>query len=97
VLNLFSTAVMIQLGRVYAGLMVEMQPTNAKLRQRAEEMVVKLTGCDTAIAAHALARSGGKVKLAVLVVAGLDVSDAKTFLEQSGGSLRAALATVRGD
>ncbi len=97
VLNLFSTAVMIQLGRVYAGLMVEMQPTNAKLRQRAEQMVVKLTGCDAAIAAHALARSGGKVKLAALVVAGVDVADAMTLLERSGGSLRAALATVRGD
>jgi N-acetylmuramic acid 6-phosphate etherase len=97
VLNLFSTAVMIQLGRVYAGLMVEMQPTNAKLRQRAEQMVVKLTGCDAAIAAHALARSGGKVKLAVLVVAGVDVADAMTLLERSGGSLRAALAAVRVD
>lgn len=97
VLNLFSTAVMIQLGRVYAGLMVEMQPTNAKLRQRAEQMVVKLTGCDAAIAAHALARSGGKVKLAVLVVAGVDVDDAEQLLEQSGGSLRAALAAVHGD
>ena len=97
VLNLFSTAVMIQLGRVYAGLMVEMQPTNAKLRQRAEQMVVKLTGCDAAIAAHALARSGGKVKLAVLVVAGVDVAGAETLLDRSGGSLRAALATVRGD
>lgn len=97
VLNLFSTAVMIQLGRVYAGLMVEMQPTNAKLRQRAEQMVVKLTGCDAAIAAHALARSGGKVKLAALVVAGVDVAEAMTLLERSGGSLRAALATVRGD
>lgn len=88
---------MIQLGRVYAGLMVEMQPTNAKLRQRAEQMVVKLTGCDAAIAAHALARSGGKVKLAVLVVAGVDVAGAETLLDRSGGSLRAALATVRGD
>ena len=46
VLNLFSTLVMIRLGRVYRGLMVQMRATNAKLRRRAEIMVAQITGCD---------------------------------------------------
>lgn len=96
VLNLFSTAVMIQLGRVYRGLMVDMHPTNAKLRQRAEQMVVRLTGCDAAAAADALARTGSNVKLAVLVVGGVSVADAQAMLDRCGGKLRAALAEARG-
>ena len=96
VLNLFSTAVMVQLGRVYRGLMVDMRPTNAKLRQRAEEMVVRLTGCDAAIAADALARTGSDVKLAVLVASGLSVADAQALINRCGGNLRTALAELRG-
>jgi N-acetylmuramic acid 6-phosphate etherase len=96
VLNLLSTAVMIQLGRVYRGLMVDMRPTNAKLRQRAEQMVARLTGCDPAIAADALLRAGSDVKLAVLVVQGMSVDDARVLISQSGGNLRAALDAARG-
>ena len=96
VLNLFSTAVMTQLGRVYRGLMVDMHPTNAKLRQRAEQMVVRLTGCGAAAAADALARTGSNVKLAVLVVGGVSVAEAQALLDRCGGSLRGALAEARG-
>jgi N-acetylmuramic acid 6-phosphate etherase len=96
VLNLLSTAVMIQLGRVYRGLMVDMRPTNAKLRQRAEQMVARLTGCDPAVAADALLRAGSDVKLAVLVVQGMSVDDARVLIGQSGGNLRAALDAARG-
>jgi N-acetylmuramic acid 6-phosphate etherase len=95
VLNLFSTAVMIQLGRVYRGLMVDMRPTNAKLRQRAEQMVVKLTGCESGVAADALLRAGRDVKLAVLVVQGMSVDDARALIGQSRGNLRAALDAAR--
>ncbi len=96
VLNLLSTAMMIQLGRVYRGLMVDMRPTNAKLRQRAEQMVARLTGCDPAVAADALLRAGSDVKLAVLVVQGMSVDDARVLIGKSGGSLRAALDAARG-
>src|SRR5262249_3656724 len=48
VLNLFSTAVMVKLGRVYRGLMVHMQARNAKLRRRAEAMVRHIVGCSEA-------------------------------------------------
>ena len=45
VLNLFSTAVMVKLGRVYRGLMVDIQARNAKLRRRAEAIVGEIVGC----------------------------------------------------
>jgi hypothetical protein len=53
VLNLFSTLLMIRLGRVYRGLMVHMRATNAKLRHRAAEMVDMITGCGMEAAARA--------------------------------------------
>lgn len=96
-LNIFSTAVMVQLGRVYRGLMVDMRPTNAKLRKRAEQMVVQLTGCDSSTAADAVARTGSEVKLAVLVVNGLAFDEAAALLERSGGNLRSALASLGRD
>jgi N-acetylmuramic acid 6-phosphate etherase len=95
-LNIFSTAVMVRLGRVYRGLMVDMRPTNAKLRQRAVEMVARLTDCDQATAADALLKAGGEMKLAVLVLNGLAVEEAVSLLAQSDGNLRTALDKVRG-
>src|SRR5258708_27000988 len=45
-LNLLSTLLMISLGRVYDGLMVDVQAVNEKLVRRREEMLIRLTGCD---------------------------------------------------
>ena len=92
VLNLFSTLVMIRLGRVYAGLMVDMRATNAKLRRRGARMVADIAGCAEAEAEAALGRANGDLKLAVLLAAGLDPAEARDRLEAAGGNLRAALA-----
>src|SRR5262249_52908866 len=54
VLNLFSTAVMVKLGRVYRGLMVDMRARNAKLRRRAEAIVGEIVQCPAADAARYL-------------------------------------------
>lgn len=94
-LNIFSTAVMLQLGRVYRGLMVDMRPTNAKLRKRAERMVARLAECDSQMAADALATSKGELKLAVLVAMGVDARKAAPLLEESDGNLRAAIASLK--
>jgi N-acetylmuramic acid 6-phosphate etherase len=94
VLNLFSTLVMIRLGRVYQGLMVDMRATNAKLRHRAVRMLRHLSGRDEAAVQQALARADGKVKLARLVLEGLDPAAAQALLDRHGGSLRAALAAL---
>jgi len=92
-LNAISTAVMIRLGFVYRGLMVEMRPTNAKLRERAVRMVVSLTGADDAAARAALEAAGGVIKLAtVMLLRSLDRAGAEAALAKAGGNLRRALA-----
>src|SRR5215472_18430093 len=58
-LNLLSSLAMIRLGRVYAGLMVEVQATNAKLAARRERMVMQLTGKDESEVRGARQRAGG--------------------------------------
>ena len=66
VLNLFSTAVMVKMGRVYRGLMVDMRARNAKLRRRAETIVSEIVRCPEGDAARYLEQAEGDVKTAVL-------------------------------
>ena len=91
VLNLVSSTVMVMLGRVHRGLMVDMQAKNAKLRLRAMRMVRALTHAPEDAASAALAESGGWVKLAVLVVHGMSATEGKAALARNGGRLRLAL------
>ena len=93
-LNLLSTQAMVRLGRVHAGLMVDMRPANAKLEARARAMVMRLAGTDAAGAEAALAACGGRVKPAVLVALGLSAEAAQAALAESGGVLRRALSRV---
>jgi N-acetylmuramic acid 6-phosphate etherase len=95
VLNLFSTLVMVRLGRVHQGLMVDMQATNEKLRGRAVRLLRHLTGRDEAAVRAGLEQSGGRVKIAVLVLEGLDPAAAEALLQRNDGRLRAALADLR--
>lgn len=92
VLNLLSTGIMLRLGRVYRGMMVNMRPSNAKLKLRAERMVARIAGCDAAEAAGALEATRGDIKLATLVVLGYGLEEARGILERGGGNLRRALA-----
>lgn len=94
VLNLLSTGIMLRLGRVYRGMMVNMRPSNAKLKLRAERMVARIAGCDAAEAAGALEVTRGDIKLATLVVLGYGLEEARSILERSGGNLRHALASL---
>jgi N-acetylmuramic acid 6-phosphate etherase len=90
-LNLLSTLVMIRLGRIYRGMMVEVQASNAKLARRRESMVAELTGQSDVQVREALARSNGSVKLAVLLLQGYTLTDAEAALEEVGGQLRVAI------
>ncbi|WP_334194073.1 N-acetylmuramic acid 6-phosphate etherase [Pararhodobacter sp.] len=90
-LNCLSTGVMIRLGYVYRGRMVEMRPTNDKLTARAVAMVADLTDSPMEAAAAALAE-GGTIKVAVVMLTlGLSVAEAKARLAAAGGRLAAAL------
>src|SRR6476620_6465780 len=76
-LNLLSSLVMILLGRVYAGLMVEVQAVNAKLVGRREKMLVHLTGKSLGEVREALHKTHGNVKLAVLIAEGCGLEEAR--------------------
>jgi N-acetylmuramic acid 6-phosphate etherase len=90
VLNMLSTATMVRLGKVYGNLMVDVQPTNVKLRARAVRIVCEATGADAASAAQAIA-AGGHPRIAILMLRlGLDRAAAERQLREAG-SLRAAL------
>lgn len=92
VLNLFSTMLMVGLGHVYRGLMVDMQAKNEKLRRRARRMLAHLTGAAPAEIEAALDAAGGQVKPAVLMLLrGCDFATAQRKLAQHAGHLRAAL------
>jgi N-acetylmuramic acid 6-phosphate etherase len=93
-LNVFSSLVMILLGRVYDGLMVDLQAVNQKLVRRSEAILTRLTGRSGEEAREALRRAEGNVKLAVLLLHGCDVKEATDVLDRAGGQLRAALADI---
>jgi N-acetylmuramic acid 6-phosphate etherase len=90
-LNLISTGIMLAQGRVYKGLMVNMQPSNGKLKKRAQRMVMQLSDCDETAAFNALSASGDDIKLAVMIAMGHDKAKAADALLTSGGNLRKAL------
>ena len=91
VLNMISTGVMIKAGAVYGNLMVNVQPTNAKLIDRAQRIVMAATGVDRP-AAEALLRESGSVKTAIVMQKlSLDRATAERDLEQHHGNLSSLL------
>jgi N-acetylmuramic acid 6-phosphate etherase len=96
VLNLISTGIMLRHGRVYRGMMVNMQMTNAKLKRRAEAMVARIASCSEAQAACALGQTDGDIKMAALVVLGYDRAEAESILASHKGNLRRVFADLVG-
>ena len=93
-LNVFSSLVMVLLGRVYDGLMVDLQAVNDKLVKRSQSILTKLTGHGGDDARAALALADGNLKVAVLLLNGCDLNEANEILHRAGGQLRAALSLV---
>src|SRR5438105_6780448 len=93
-LTLFSSFLMIRLGRTYEGLMIDVQAVNAKLVRRSENMLLQLTGKSREEVHTALARANGSVKLAVMLLHGCDPAEARRLLDRANGQLRAALALI---
>ncbi|MCC5954501.1 MAG: N-acetylmuramic acid 6-phosphate etherase [Natronohydrobacter sp.] len=96
VLNMISTQVMVRLGHVHDGLMVDMRPQNIKLRGRARDMVMRIADVSPESADAALEQCGWRVKPAVLVALGASPDQADASLAQAGGMLRLAIASYRG-
>ena len=94
VLNMLSTQIMVRLGHVHDGLMVDMRPQNQKLRARACDMVARIAEVSHHMAQAALDQTEWRIKPAVLVARGASPVQAESALAQSGGVLRHAMSTI---
>lgn len=93
VLNMLSTATMIKLGKVYGNLMVDVRPTNEKLRARAQRIVAEAAAIATDEAASLLAATNWDVKPAVVMaLLGVDAAEARRRLVAQDGHVRRAAA-----
>ncbi|WP_330255456.1 N-acetylmuramic acid 6-phosphate etherase [Nocardia sp. NBC_00565] len=93
VCNMLSTAAMVQAGKVYGNLMVDVRPTNAKLVDRARRIIAETTGADSATAAALLEAADGHVKTAIVMrLAGVDAPGARELLRDADGLVRDALS-----
>jgi N-acetylmuramic acid 6-phosphate etherase len=92
-LNAFSTALMVRMGRTYSNLMVALDPRNAKLRGRVVRILAEATGLDPRVCADAAERAGGDCRIALVsLLADVPVGTAKQALDEAAGGVREALA-----
>ncbi len=95
VLNMLTTASMVKLGKVYQNLMVNVQATNQKLRERAKHIVMQATGVSYAVADRLLAEAAGDVKVAIVMQkTGLAAMAAQERLARVGHKVRAAIELI---
>jgi N-acetylmuramic acid 6-phosphate etherase len=95
VLNMLSTGVMIRFGAVFGNLMVNVQPTNAKLVDRAERIICEATSCDRETSAKLL-HDAGSVKVAIVMgILGVARAEAEGLLTENGDRLAVALTRNR--
>lgn len=92
VLNMLSTASMISLGKVYGNLMVDVKPSNEKLRRRAVRIVSTAAGVDEQRATEALAEAGGRAKTAiVMLLCSTGREEAERLLASADGRIARAV------
>lgn len=96
VLNMISTAVMIKYGKVYGNLMVDVQPTNEKLKQRAVGIVSKSIPCDEKQAKELLEETKYSVKEAIIMgLTGLSKQEAKNILKENHQHISNTIRAVK--
>lgn len=92
VLNMISTISMIRLGKTFDNLMVDVNATNEKLRERVRRIVMTATGAPRERVDEALAAADGSAKVAIVtLLAGVDVNTARSRLAAANGNIRVAL------
>jgi N-acetylmuramic acid 6-phosphate etherase len=92
VLNMITTTAMIRLGKVYENMMIDLQMTNLKLRERAKRIVMTITGISYDNATDYLTKSDFHVKSAlVMIKANVSLREAKARLKRAHGFVRAAI------
>jgi N-acetylmuramic acid 6-phosphate etherase len=95
ILNSFSTALMVRLGRTYSNLMVEVSATNDKLRVRKVRILREASGAGETDAEAALTEAGGDLRAAlVALLAGVGAVQARQALDAADGTVRGALTAL---
>ncbi|MEA2027325.1 MAG: N-acetylmuramic acid 6-phosphate etherase [Chloroflexota bacterium] len=98
VLNSFSTAIMIRLGKTYSNLMVDVTHSNAKLRGRVLSILEEATGAAEDDCARALEGADGDVRTAIVILlAGASAEAASAALERADRHIRVAIAELGAD
>lgn len=93
VLNMLTTGSMIKIGKTYENFMIDLMPTNEKLKDRAIRIVSQIAGVNSSTALKTLLESDWSVKTAILMLqCGLSKDQAKEELRRNCGVLRRALA-----
>ncbi len=96
VLNTITTGAMVRLGKVFGNLMVDLQVTCEKLRDRGERILIEMLGFERAEASTLLEAAGGHVKTALVMgQAGIDAAEARARLDRAGGVVSRALEESR--
>jgi N-acetylmuramic acid 6-phosphate etherase len=96
ILNQITTLSMIQLGKVYENLMVDVQLRNSKLRDRARRILMELTGLDEESARWKIEASGSDLKVAiVMALADCNRDQARQTLDERQGHVAQAIKAVR--
>ena len=95
VLNMLTTGAMIKIGKTYENFMIDLLPTNEKLKDRALRIVQELAGVNASTALKTLLDCDWKVKEAILMLqCDLTQEEAKELLRKNCGVLRRALASL---
>ncbi|WP_206501867.1 N-acetylmuramic acid 6-phosphate etherase [Flaviflexus ciconiae] len=96
VLNILTTATMVKLGKTYGNLMVDVSPTNEKLRERAINLVTRITGASEETALETLVAAQWRVKVAATMLThSISPAEAEQVLAGKDGRLRLALADTK--
>jgi N-acetylmuramic acid 6-phosphate etherase len=98
VLNTITTGAMVLLGKVYGNLMVDLQVTCEKLRDRGERILVETLALDRPRASELLEAAGGHVKTALVMQSlGVASEEARRLLDEAGGVLAKVVGELRGE
>lgn len=95
VLNMLTTASMIQLGKTFGNIMIDLKPTNLKLVERSKRIVMNLTGVDYHEAQSILEQTNWQVKPALVSILGnVSIEEAVEYISKAKGKVRVALDMI---
>jgi N-acetylmuramic acid 6-phosphate etherase len=97
ILNTITTGAMVLIGKTFGNRMIDLQPTNQKLRIRTRRILRELAGISDDEAGALLAQTSGRLKPAlVAALAGVEPARAEELLQEHGGRVHAAVRSVTG-